>query len=80
MKCPECNGSGQTGLTMDRDRRDLSSTAARSLKALIIDCPTCEGEGELPDIAAVNHCPACGIPLLGGDRWCQIHQAAAGLE
>lgn len=71
MKCPECNGLGQTGLTINTGTK---------LKALLIDCSTCEGEGELPDELPVNHCPACGIPLPADDRWCQIHQAAAGLE
>ncbi len=71
MKCPECNGSGQTGLTIN---------GGTKLKPLSIGCPTCEGEGELPDEPAVNYCPACGIPLPAGDRWGQFHQAAAGLE
>ena len=71
MKCPECNGSGHLGLTIN---------GGIKLKALSIGCPTCEGEGEIPDELPVNHCPACSIPLPSGDHWCQVHQAAAGLE
>lgn len=64
MKCPECDGPGQMGLTIN---------GGTELKTLSISCPTDEGEGKLSNEPAVDHCPACGIPSLASDRWCQIH-------
>jgi hypothetical protein len=33
-----------------------------------VECPVCDGTGELPDSAEFpNHCPACGEPARWGD-------------
>lgn len=66
MICPECEGVGFITIT--------------GVKGLI-SCPTCEGEGELPDEAPTGHCPACGEPLFNKDqKWCDFHASAEQLE
>ena len=65
MECPECRG-------------------LRAIKLpgpyAWMSCPTCEGEGELPDAPATNWCPACGEPIPASEQWCQFHSAAAHLN
>lgn len=66
--CPECNGVRNIFI------------GEGSLDIRLIDCPTCEGDGEIPDEPADNHCPACGEPIAVDASWCQFHRAAAELE
>jgi hypothetical protein len=42
-----------------------------------IDCPTCEGQGELSDEPVLHHCPAYGEPLKDGQIWCDEHKCQA---
>jgi hypothetical protein len=45
-----------------------------------IDCPTCEGQGELSDEPVLHHCPAYGEPLKDGQIWCDEHKTAVQVE
>jgi DnaJ-class molecular chaperone len=46
-----------------------------------INCPTCEGDGELPDTTLhAKHCPACGEPIGEDQDWCEEHKAAAFIK
>lgn len=68
MECPECNGVRSVFI------------GEASLDIKLIDCPTCEGDGEIPDEPALNHCPACGEPISASERWCQFHSSADQME
>lgn len=75
MICPECNGAKLISLI----KPDLWEAAFDTF-AGEITCPTCEGDGEIPDTAAAKHCPACGEPLKGEQTWCAEHKGAALFE
>jgi NMD protein affecting ribosome stability and mRNA decay len=64
MVCPQCNG------------KRFSEVLGMSE----VFCPTCEGLGELPDVPALNHCPACGKPIREDQRWCDEHKEAERFE
>lgn len=65
MICPECNG-----------KKIIEIPYLHPEVFNIFYCPTCEGEGELPDAPATNWCPACGEPIPDDKRWCDFHKAA----
>lgn len=65
MKCPGCNGLKQI---------KLPAPYTWSI------CPTCEGEGELPDRLPTKWCPACGEPIKENQEWCGFHAAADSLN
>lgn len=73
MICPECSGNGfiKLATTNSLEASQLSFTDLAE-----IDCPTCEGQGELSDDPALKHCPACGEPLEVGQAWCNEHKLA----
>ncbi|MCG5062193.1 MAG: hypothetical protein KA714_30565 [Limnoraphis sp. WC205] len=46
-------------------------------KSYLIDCPTCEGTGEISDRNVfANNCPACGEPIKADEKWCDFHKGA----
>lgn len=71
MRCPECNGLKKVHIpALEGIQRNY-----------LINCPTCEGMGELPDPAEFpNHCPACGEPIKADQKWCETHKAAEQFE
>jgi hypothetical protein len=71
MECPRCKG--------------LKIIHVRAVPGVHqqydVECPVCEGTGELPDSAELpNHCPACGEPVRAGERWCDHHKPGKQLE
>jgi DnaJ-class molecular chaperone len=71
MICPQCAGNGFV---------QIPSMQESDQSPFEINCPTCEGQGELSDVPVLNHCPACGDPLKDGQVWCDDHRAAGLLE
>jgi DnaJ-class molecular chaperone len=78
MICPQCAGNGFIQLS-EAIEGTVSSQYPLANRSEM-NCPTCEGQGELSDIPALKHCPACGEPLYDGQSWCEEHQAAGLLE
>ena len=72
MICPECNGNGFIQIPSMWESNQSPFT-----NMIEINCPTCEGDGELPDTAAAKHCLACGEPINAGQDWCAEHKGAA---
>jgi DnaJ-class molecular chaperone len=66
--CPECNGL-----------KIIHIPAIPGVhKRYDMECPTCGGEGELPDREQFpNNCLACGEPIEAGKQWCEMHKEAA---
>jgi DnaJ-class molecular chaperone len=67
MICSECSGNGFIKIL----------GASPNNQETEINCPTCEGDGELPDTPAAKHCPACGEPIAADRDWCDEHKGAA---
>ncbi|MGB8700067.1 MAG: hypothetical protein WCD18_11680 [Thermosynechococcaceae cyanobacterium] len=78
MICPECSGNGFILLPGEPDPWETSQNPFANVRE--VNCPTCEGQGELSDNPATNHCPACGEPLKDRQAWCNEHKAAERLE
>jgi predicted amidophosphoribosyltransferase len=78
MICYECAGNGYILLPGEPDLWETSQNPFAQERE--VNCPTCEGQGELSDEPALNHCPACGEPLKDEQRWCDDHRAAGLLE
>jgi DnaJ-class molecular chaperone len=78
MICPQCAGNGFILLHGEPDSWETSQSPFAQERE--VNCPTCEGQGELSDTPALNHCPACGEPLDEGQGWCDEHKAAGLLE
>jgi DnaJ-class molecular chaperone len=75
MICPECCGNGFIKIPGDPDPWETSHTPFS--KEIELNCPTCEGQGKIPDTPPEKHCPACGEPLDADQIWCEQHQGAA---
>jgi DnaJ-class molecular chaperone len=67
MICPECDGKGLIRIPGQNPLENEKE----------ITCPTCEGDGELPDTPAAKHCPACGEPIAANRDWCDEHKGTA---
>jgi RecJ-like exonuclease len=78
MICPQCAGNGFIQLSGATEGTVSSQYPLVELSEM--NCPTCEGQGELSDVPALNHCPACGEPLRDEQRWCDEHRAAGLFE
>lgn len=66
MKCPECNGSKKICLDSEAE---------------FLECPTCEGEGQIPDpMEFPNNCLACGEPILEDHDYCDFHETTVLLD
>jgi len=72
MICAQCAGNRVIEITSMWE-----STQSPFTNMVEITCPTCEGDGELPDTSAAKHCLACGEPIPAGLDWCAEHQGAA---
>jgi RecJ-like exonuclease len=72
MICPECSGVRRISLI----KPDVWEAAFDTF-AGEITCPTCEGDGELPDTPIAKHCLACGEPIADDQDWCDEHKGAA---
>jgi hypothetical protein len=68
MICPECKGL-----------KIIHIPAIPGIhKRYDLECPACEGEGELPDRKQFpNNCLACGEPIEADKQWCEMHKEAA---
>lgn len=72
MICPECNGNGFIQIPSMWESNQSPFT-----NMIEINCPTCEGDGEIPATPAAKHCLACGEPISEGQDWCNEHKGAA---
>jgi RecJ-like exonuclease len=75
MICPECDGKGFIRILGQPDSWETSQNPFANEKE--ITCPTCEGDGELPDTPAIKRCLACGEPIAADRDWCDEHKDAA---
>jgi DnaJ-class molecular chaperone len=64
--CSHCHGTG------------ISTIDWAEAPYNVLECPTCDGTGTIPD-EPISHCQACGEPVDLGLKWCQLHQAATDL-
>lgn len=75
MICPECSGNGYIRIPGVPDPWETSQSAIVNERE--INCPTCEGQGDLPDVLPTNYCPACGEPIPDDWGWCEDHRGSA---
>jgi DnaJ-class molecular chaperone len=75
MICPECVGNGNIRIPGTPDVWETSQGPFANEAE--INCPTCEGDGELADTPYTKHCNACGETIAEDRDWCDEHKDAA---
>jgi RecJ-like exonuclease len=73
MICPNCHGNGYIKIPGTSNNWEINQNAQEKE----INCPTCEGDGEISDTPAAKHCHACGEPIEKDQDWCDEHKGAA---
>jgi predicted nucleic acid-binding Zn ribbon protein len=78
MICLECNGNGF--IKIPKTPEDWEAGLNLFAHESEMNCPTCEGDGELPDIPRSKHCPTCGESIDEGKDWCDEHKGADSMS